>query len=126
MSLRDVVDARVKALPFEAIEDLLSEAETAIAELEKDIQDSLRQGAAVNSKVIFEAGDALKAKKLEVAALRKRRNELRRHHHHTGHISLERAFMTVAKRVLHPDVYGAILKEAKESVEDEKGGKTGP
>lgn len=120
MSLKDIFEAQVKGMPFEAVEDLLTEEKIAIDQLEKEIRSSLAQGAAIGSAAVIRAGDTLKRKKLLVAALLKRRNELRRQHHSGGHISLERAFMTTAKRRLNTQTYAEILSEAKCIVEDAK------
>lgn len=122
MSLKDIIEAQVKGMPFEAIDDLLIEEANAISELEKEIRSTLAQGASLDSTAVVKAGDNLKRRKLFVAALQKRRNELRRRHHTGGHISLERAFMTTAKRRLNPQTYAEILNEAKCIVEDAKEG----
>jgi hypothetical protein len=120
MSLKDIIEAQVRGMPFEAVDDLIIEELAAISQLEKEVRGALAQGAAFDSTAILKAGDSLKRRKLFVAALQKRRNELRRQHHSGGHISLERAFMTAAKRRLNPQTYTEILDEAKCIVEDDK------
>lgn len=122
MSLKDIIEAQVRGMPFEAVDDLLTEETAAIDQLEKELRSTLAQGADIGSTASMKAGDSLKRKKLLVAALQKRRNELRRQHHAGGHISLERAFMTTAKRRLNPQTYTEILSEAKSMVEDDKEG----
>jgi hypothetical protein len=122
MSLKDIIEAQVKGMPFEAVDDLLNEEMAAISKLEKEVRSTLAQGASLDSNTVVKAGDTLKRKKLFVSALQKRRNELRRQHHSGGHISLERAFMTTAKRRLNPHTYAEILNEAKCIVEDDKKG----
>ena len=123
MSLKDVIEAEVKTMPFEAIEDLLSEEKATIDRLEKQVGDAIARGTAINSPEIFRVSDALRGKKMTIVALQKRLNELRRQHHARGHISLERAFMTAAKRRLQPMTYAEILDEAKCMVEDDREGK---
>jgi hypothetical protein len=120
MSLKDIIEAQVRGIPFEALDDLLAEEKAAISQLEKEVRSTLAQGAAISSTAVIKAGDSLKRKKLLVTALQKRRNELRRKHHGGGHISLERAFMTTAKRRLNTQTYAEILNEAKCIVEDDK------
>jgi hypothetical protein len=120
MSLKDVIEAKVKTMPFEAAKDLLIEEKADVDHLEKQVRDAVARGTAINSPEVFRASDALKRKKLTVVALQKRLNELRRNHHGKAHISLERAFMTAAKRRLQPEAYAAILEEAKAMVENHR------
>jgi hypothetical protein len=120
MSLKDVIEAKVRTMPFEAAKDLLIEEKANVAHLEKQVRDASARGAAINSSEIFKASDALKRKKVTIGALQKRLNELRRQHHGKAHISLERAFMTAAKRRLQPETYTTILEEAKAMVEDDR------
>ena len=119
MSLKDVIEAKVKTMPFEAAKDLLIEEKADVDHLEKQVRDAVARGTAVNSPEAFSASDALNRKKLTVVALHKRLNELRRNHHDKAHTSLEMAFMTAAKRRLQPEAYAAILEEAKGMVEDD-------
>ena len=120
MSLKDVIEAKVKAMPFEAVKDLLSDEKAAVACLERQVGDAISRGTAMNSPEVFRASDILKQKKLTIVALQKRLNELRRQHQTKARISLERAFMTAAKRRLQPVIYAEILDEAKGMVEDDQ------
>ena len=120
MSLKDVIEAKVKAMPFEAVKDLLSDEKAAVACLERQVGDAIARGTTMNSPEVFRASDILKQKKLTIVALQKRLNELRRQHQTKAHISLERAFMTAAKRRLQPVIYAEILDEAKGMVEDDQ------
>ncbi len=49
MSLKDVIEAKVKAMPLEAVNDLLSEEEAAVAYLERQVGDAIARGTAMKS-----------------------------------------------------------------------------
>lgn len=120
MSLKDVIEAQVRTMPFEAVKDLLAEEKVDVDRLEMQASEASARGAAIDLPETFRVGDALRRKKLTIAALQKRLNELRRQHHGKARISLERAFITAAKRRLQPEVYKTILEEAKAMVEDDR------
>lgn len=120
MSLKDVIEAQVRTMPFEAVKDLLAEEKVDVDRLEVQVREASARGAAIDSPEIYKAGEALRRKKLTVAALQRRLNELRRRHHGRARISLERAFITAAKRRLQPEIYKTILEEAKAMVEDDR------
>jgi len=85
MSLKDVIQAQVRTMPFEAVKDLLAEEKVDVDRLEVQVREASARGVTIDSPEIFGADDALKRKKLTVATLQKRLNELRRRHHGATH-----------------------------------------
>ncbi|OPY74488.1 MAG: hypothetical protein A4E65_03829 [Syntrophorhabdus sp. PtaU1.Bin153] len=71
MSLKDVIEAQVRTMPFEAVKDLLAGGRADVDRLEMQVSEASARGAAIESPEIFRAGDALRRKKLTVAALQK-------------------------------------------------------
>jgi hypothetical protein len=126
MSLTKQIITEVEKMTFEEIEDALPIAEeeaTAIdAQLRNADAERLRSGTPVDSAWVFSASNALKLKRFRIDALQKRHKELKQEgmiqqRGRKGRISLERAFMTEAKRRLKEETYLSILEEAKVIVE---------
>jgi hypothetical protein len=58
MSLKDIIEAKAKAMPFEAVNDLLAEEKADVDRLEEEVRETTARGAAVNSREVLDSGDA--------------------------------------------------------------------
>jgi hypothetical protein len=112
----------VDGMTLDQIEAVLPVVEAQAGDIQAQLESAKvtsQAGGSIDSTWFAKANHALRLKRVRIEALHKRRKQLKRQHlTKKGHVSLERAFMTVAKRLLVEETYQMLLAEAKDLLED--------